>query len=76
MRPAISLVCVNAASWLVRAGLGAFLEQRWTRHFAVPLLLCCCEPRIPGLSAGSPIPAVGRVAPLADQPGEDAVLCW
>src|SRR4051812_40881775 len=47
-----------------------------TRPFPIPLLWCCCEPRIPGLSAGSPIPAVGRVAPLAGQPDEVVVLLW
>src|SRR3954447_7257313 len=68
IRPAISLVCVSAAFRdLSMSAFGA-------RRFAIPLLWCCYETRIPGLSARSPIPAVGRVAPLAGQSGTDAVL--
>src|SRR3954452_19327305 len=44
------------------------------RRFAVPLLLCCCEPRFPGLSVRSPIPAVGRVARSQFSPAAMAVL--
>jgi len=44
------------------------------RRFAVPLLLCCCEPRFPGLSVRSPIPAVGRVARSQFSPAGMAVL--
>jgi hypothetical protein len=57
MRPAISSVDVLHLSGLPE-----------TRRLDDSLLWCCYRPDFSGLLMASPIPAVGRVAPLADHP--------